>query len=123
VLRLHPLHANTAYVVINTNPPRSRQNKAAPRQGFITKWNTGSWSLEKYKKVGEKGITCIDLSADGRFLAFGSSELSVGMLDATTLAVSNRCVSYFAANMFHLALCCDPQGARIPTDHSEIQSH
>ncbi|KAJ3550618.1 hypothetical protein NMY22_g344 [Coprinellus aureogranulatus] len=77
---------NVAYTVINTNPARSRQKKSAPRQGFVLKWNTNSWTIEKSKKIGEKGITCLDLSADGRWLAYGSSELNVGLLDASTLA-------------------------------------
>jgi len=30
-------------------------------------------------------VTCFDISPDGRFLAFGSSDLSIGILDASTL--------------------------------------
>ncbi|KAJ2924968.1 hypothetical protein H1R20_g12143, partial [Candolleomyces eurysporus] len=85
-IKLHPVDATVAYTVINTNPPRSRQKKSVSRQGFITKWNIKSWSIEKSRKVGDKGVTCLDLSADGRYIGFGSSELSVGLLDATTLA-------------------------------------
>lgn len=85
-IKINPLNPAIAYTVINTNPARSRQKKSAPRQGFVSKWNTESWTIEKSRKVGEKGITCIDLSADGRLLGYGSSELSIGLLDATTLA-------------------------------------
>ncbi|KAF8639646.1 hypothetical protein AX17_000911 [Amanita inopinata Kibby_2008] len=41
--------------------------------------------MDKSKKIGDKGLTCFDISTDGRFLAFGSSDLSIGLLDASTL--------------------------------------
>jgi len=61
------------------------------------------------RKVGDGNVTCFDiryavfaldtnriyssfmdvLSADGKFLAFGSSDLTIGFLDAVTLKVSN----------------------------------
>ncbi|KAJ2916522.1 hypothetical protein MD484_g3936, partial [Candolleomyces efflorescens] len=96
-IKLHPLDETVAYTVINTNPPRSRQKKSVSRQGFITKWNIKSWSVEKSRKVGDKGVTCLDLSADGRYIGFGSSELSVGLVDAVTLA---PCATILKAHEF-----------------------
>lgn len=46
------------------------------------------WQLVSKREVSSKPITVFDVSADGRLLAFGSSDLSLGMLDARTLAVS-----------------------------------
>jgi len=42
--------------------------------------------MQKSRKVGDRGITCVDLSPDGRFVGFGSSDLTIGMLDAQTLS-------------------------------------
>jgi len=85
VARYHPRDENILYTVVNTTPPRSRKTKASPRQAFICKWNTKTWIVDKTKKVGDKGLTCFDVSADGRFLGFGSSDLTIGLLDANTL--------------------------------------
>ncbi|KZP24521.1 WD40 repeat-like protein [Athelia psychrophila] len=92
--RFHPQVATTAYSIINTNPPRTRQ-KSSSKPSFVVMWNItpgskdeseATWEISKIKKVGDKSITCFDISSDGRFLAFGSSDYTIGMLDATTLA-------------------------------------
>jgi prolactin regulatory element-binding protein len=85
--RMHPTNPDVAFTLINTNPPRSRQKKTASRQGYAVKWNTKTWAFEKSRKIGDKGVTCFDISPDGRYLGFGSSDLSIGMVDASTLAV------------------------------------
>jgi len=37
--------------------------------------------------LNEKGsITCLDISSDGRFIAFGTSSCAIGVLDAKSLA-------------------------------------
>lgn len=41
--------------------------------------------MDKHKKVGDKGLTAFDISSDGRFLGYGSSDLSIGILDPKTL--------------------------------------
>ncbi|TFK76068.1 hypothetical protein BDN72DRAFT_756973 [Pluteus cervinus] len=84
--RYHPQKTNVIYTVINTNPPRT--SKKASRQGYVCRWNTESWTVEKSRKVSDRGLTCFDISADGKLLAFGSSDLNIGLLDSTTLAVS-----------------------------------
>jgi prolactin regulatory element-binding protein len=71
-----------------------------------------SISVEGSRKAGEGGLTCFDVrfviihletrlwsrpsltfsfffSPNGKFLAFGSSDYSLGILDSTTLSVSH----------------------------------
>ncbi|KAJ7276222.1 quinon protein alcohol dehydrogenase-like superfamily [Mycena haematopus] len=84
--RYHPEKPEILYTVSNTVPGRSRTKKAAPMQAFVCKWNTATWTVDKVRKVGVKGLTCFDISANGRLLAFGSADCSVGILDANTLA-------------------------------------
>ncbi|KAF7981641.1 hypothetical protein HWV62_32740 [Athelia sp. TMB] len=91
--RFHPQIATTVYTIVNTNPPRTRQ-KSSSKPSFVVKWNIvpgkeeseSTWEVAKIRKVGDKSITCFDISSDGRFLAFGSSDYTIGMLDSTTLA-------------------------------------
>ncbi|KAH6915234.1 quinon protein alcohol dehydrogenase-like superfamily [Coprinopsis sp. MPI-PUGE-AT-0042] len=96
-IRMHPTNPEVAFTLINTNPPRSRQKKMASRQGYAVKWNTKTWAFEKSRKIGDKGVTCFDISPDGRYLGFGSSDLSIGMVDASTLA---PCATILKAHEF-----------------------
>ncbi|KAJ3803058.1 WD40 repeat-like protein [Lentinula aff. detonsa] len=82
--RIHPTLDTVLYTVVNTVPSRSR-GKSGPRQAHVSKWNTENWTVEKTRKVGDRGITCFSISPDGKLLGYGSSDLSVGLLDATTL--------------------------------------
>ncbi|KAF9263559.1 WD40 repeat-like protein [Marasmius fiardii PR-910] len=84
-VRQHPKNAEVLYTVVNTAPSRTR-SKSTSRQGYICKWNTKNWTMEKSRKVGDRGLTCFSLSPDGRFIGYGSSDLSIGILDANTLA-------------------------------------
>ncbi|PPQ77338.1 hypothetical protein CVT25_010920 [Psilocybe cyanescens] len=84
--RYHPQNDKVFYTVINVVPPRSRKSKSLSRQAFICKWNTTTWTLEKSRKVGDGGLTCVDLSPDGRFIGYGFSDLTIGMLDTKTLS-------------------------------------
>lgn len=59
--RYHPLDDKIIYTVINTSPPRTRKTKAVSRQAFICKWEANSWTVEKFRKVGDKGLTCFDV--------------------------------------------------------------
>ncbi|KAJ3575159.1 hypothetical protein NP233_g1273 [Leucocoprinus birnbaumii] len=83
--RYHPSNDSVMYTVINTSPPRERGRKTPARQGYVLKWNTQTWTVEKQKKVGDKALTAFDVSLDGRFLGYGSSDLSIGILDPKTL--------------------------------------
>jgi len=84
--RFHPTNEQILYTIINVVPSRGRKSKSSTRQAYICKWNTDAWKVEKTRKVADGGLTCMDLSSDGRFLGFGSSDLTIGMLDATTLS-------------------------------------
>lgn len=85
-VRYHPLDSKIIYTVVNTSSPRSRKSKTTPRQAFVCKWNTDTWTVEKTRKVGDRQITCVDVSDDGRLIGFGSSDLSIGLLDTTSFS-------------------------------------
>ncbi|KAK2466360.1 hypothetical protein APHAL10511_002002 [Amanita phalloides] len=82
--RFHP-GQKCLFTVINCVSPRSKETRNPSRQSFMCRWDTDTWTLEKHRKVGDRGLTCFDISPDGRFLALGSSDLSIGLLDPNTL--------------------------------------
>ncbi|CAK9784572.1 WD40 repeat-like protein [Cutaneotrichosporon oleaginosum] len=45
-----------------------------------------TWKFANKREVAGKPITVLDVSADGRLVSFGCSDLSIGMLDAHTLS-------------------------------------
>ncbi|GAA5847057.1 hypothetical protein JCM3766R1_000600 [Sporobolomyces carnicolor] len=82
------------YTVVNSSPsssggPRSRGRRAADqkknKKSFVSLWDTTEWKLQKTRTIGLKPITSFDVSEDGTLLAYGSSDLSIGILDAQTL--------------------------------------
>ncbi|KAL0949636.1 hypothetical protein HGRIS_009682 [Hohenbuehelia grisea] len=83
--RYHPYDESVLYTVTNTLPLRSRK-KSSSRQAFICKWSTESWTVSKVRKVGDRGLTCFDISPNGKLLGYGSSDYSTGLLDSTTLS-------------------------------------
>jgi len=84
--RYHPRDRRILFSVINSVPPRTRKTRTVTRQAFICIWNTETWVVEKTKKVGDRGLTCFDVSSDGCFLGYGSSDLTIGVVDAKTLS-------------------------------------
>ncbi|KAK8845425.1 hypothetical protein IAR55_006138 [Kwoniella newhampshirensis] len=46
----------------------------------------GKWDVLVKREVGGKPVTVFDVSADGKLLAYGCSDLSIGILDSKTLA-------------------------------------
>ncbi|KAF8803683.1 WD40 repeat-like protein [Phlegmacium glaucopus] len=84
--RYHPQDQRILFSVINSVPPRTRKTRTVIRQAYICKWNTETWVVEKTKKVGDRGLTCFDVSIDGCFLGYGSSDLTIGVLDAKNLS-------------------------------------
>ncbi|EJD01209.1 WD40 repeat-like protein [Fomitiporia mediterranea MF3/22] len=88
-VRFHPSRNNVVFTVQNTSNTgvRKRGSRMPPKQGFVCRWNTDNWKIVRSRKVSEKGITCFDVSPDGRFLAYGSADYAIGILDSTTLAV------------------------------------
>ncbi|KAF9651281.1 WD40 repeat-like protein [Thelephora ganbajun] len=86
-LRFHPSDENILYTVSNTTASRAKaRSKVTPRQAYIYRWDVSSWKVTKSRKVSDKGATCFDVSPNGKYLAFGSSDYSIGVLDSTTLA-------------------------------------
>lgn len=59
--RYHPLDHRVLYTIVNTSPPRSRKSKTTSRQAFVLKWNTDTWTVEKMRKIGDRGVTCFDI--------------------------------------------------------------
>ncbi|KAJ8495903.1 hypothetical protein ONZ45_g12666 [Pleurotus djamor] len=93
--RYHPQDDTVLYTVTNTVPARSR--KKTTRQAFVCKWSTESWTVSKVRKVSDKGVTCFDISSNGKLLGYGSSDYSVGLLDSATL---NPVVTILKAHEF-----------------------
>lgn len=85
--RFHPSDDKVLFTALNTSQStRTRGSKTPPKQGYICKWDTESWELIKSRKIGERGITCFDISSNGKFIAYGAADRTVGILDSFTLA-------------------------------------
>ncbi|KAK4050004.1 hypothetical protein OIV83_003828 [Microbotryomycetes sp. JL201] len=70
------------YTIVNAAPAvRTRKPAAGDKKSFVSMWDTKTWKLVKTRTVSQKPVT----ADDGSLLAYGSSDLSVGILDATTL--------------------------------------
>ncbi|KAJ3517553.1 hypothetical protein NLJ89_g439 [Agrocybe chaxingu] len=76
VARFHPLHEDTLYTVVNVVSPRTKKSKSVTRRAYVCSDLSAS----------SVAALTFNSSPDGRFLGFGSSDLSIGMLDAKTLA-------------------------------------
>ncbi|TDL29463.1 WD40 repeat-like protein [Rickenella mellea] len=84
-VRFAPGNEKVLFTVINTSPPRTR-GKSVPKRGYICRWDTVTWDVPKIRKAGEKGITCFDISPDGKLLGFGSADLTISLFDAQSLS-------------------------------------
>ncbi|KAH7887890.1 quinon protein alcohol dehydrogenase-like superfamily [Phlebopus sp. FC_14] len=93
--RLHPVEGNILYTAINVTLPRRPNEKVAKKQSYALKWrvlflsqdiNTFRARVESLRKLREGGLTCLDVSPDGKLLAFGASDYSLSVLDSVTLA-------------------------------------
>ncbi|KAF8558821.1 WD40 repeat-like protein [Imleria badia] len=90
--RLHPTRQDTLYCVVNVTLPRVKHEKLAKKRAYVLKWKLtekdGSFDacIEAIRKVCDGNLTCFDVSSDGRLLAFGASDYSLGVLDSNTLA-------------------------------------
>ncbi|KAG8218803.1 WD40 repeat-like protein, partial [Butyriboletus roseoflavus] len=91
--RLHPVRRDTLYSVVNVTLPRAKHAKLAKRRAYVLKWRItekdGSFDacIETIRKVCDGNLTCFDVSSDGRLLAFGASDYSLGILDSNTLTL------------------------------------
>ncbi|GAA5839243.1 hypothetical protein JCM9279_002638 [Rhodotorula babjevae] len=78
--------AHNLYTVVNASPAGNvRKPPAGSKKAFVSLWDTRAWKLLKTRTVSQKPVTAFDVSEDGTLLAYGSSDLSVGILDAVTL--------------------------------------
>jgi prolactin regulatory element-binding protein len=104
--RFHPTDEGTLYTVLNTVPPRTRA-RHAPYTSFVCKWDAGTWTMTKARKISDKRATCFAVrsvlalwaleaelmspsSPDGKLLAYGAADLCVGVLDSKSLAVRHE---------------------------------
>ncbi|KAI9574517.1 WD40 repeat-like protein [Boletus coccyginus] len=89
--RLHPTRQDTLYSVVNVTLPRVKHQKLAKKRAYVLKWKfaekNGSFDacIETMRKVCDGNLTCFDVSSDGKLLAFGASDYSLGVLDSGTL--------------------------------------
>lgn len=98
--------------MVNVTLPRVRHQKLAKKRAYVLKWKiaekNGSLDacIETMRKVCDGNLTCFDVrcvyffntcrpagqvklhSSDGKLLAFGASDYSLGVLDSGTLTVS-----------------------------------
>lgn len=78
-----------------------------PRPAFVVKWNIKEGNeveVSKIRKISDKGVTCFDVSPDGRFLGFGSSDYTIGILDASTLGVRTFSSLLFLSSLMFVCL-------------------
>jgi prolactin regulatory element-binding protein len=113
--------ASNLYTVVNAAPSGSvRKPPAGSKKAFVSLWDARAWKLLKTRTVSQKPVTAFDVrcaveleqglpssqadvdgspdSDDGTLLAYGSSDLSVGILDAVTLRVSPSCLLLIAGD-------------------------
>lgn len=58
------------------------------KKAFIQKYSSSTWTLLQTKEISQKPITAFSISAGGGLLAFGSSAMSVTVLETLSLTVS-----------------------------------
>ncbi|KAI6003782.1 hypothetical protein EDD15DRAFT_2456247 [Pisolithus albus] len=85
-----PVGANVTFRASRLHPSDQRPTK---KQAYILKWRVSvaddvsfSAILEGSRKISEGSLTCFDVSPNGKLLAFGVSDYSLGILDANSLA-------------------------------------
>ncbi|KAK0525849.1 hypothetical protein OC834_005014 [Tilletia horrida] len=78
-----PTSEKVLFTVVNAGS--AGKGAKGKRKSFVSAWNAETWDLVQTRHVADKPITAFDVSADGRLLAYGCSDLSVGVLDAKTL--------------------------------------
>jgi prolactin regulatory element-binding protein len=85
-----PTQPDRLFTVLNPSAAARSKTRGIkePTNSFVCKWDTTTWTVKRSRLVDSKPITVFDVSQDGKLLAWGSSGLSIGVLDAKTLAVS-----------------------------------
>jgi len=86
--RFSPTAPDRIFTVLNpASGARSKsRGKKEPTSSYVCKWDTTTWTVKRHRLVDSKPVTVFDVSSDGKLLAWGSSDLKIGVLDAKTLA-------------------------------------
>lgn len=58
--------------------------------GFVSAFDTSSWKQVASRKLQEDPISAFSITRDGRFLAIGSSEGDISIVDTSTLSVCQK---------------------------------
>ncbi|KAL1413118.1 hypothetical protein Q8F55_000867 [Vanrija albida] len=97
------------FAVLNSTHSPSRKGKSKARKAFVAKYAASvsdqqepsqdknddekpskvkgiTWELATRREVSSKPVTVFDISSNGQLVSFGSSDLSIGLLDTNTLA-------------------------------------
>ncbi|CAO1634631.1 unnamed protein product [Sympodiomycopsis kandeliae] len=72
------------------NAKASSKGSKGKRKSFLTSWKLPSTSLILTRQLSEKPITTCSLSTSGSLLAYGSSDLSLGIVDTQSLKLVTR---------------------------------
>ncbi|KAL1666125.1 WD40-repeat-containing domain protein [Schizophyllum commune] len=91
--KFSPTDPSKLFITVNTTPTRGKGKRTVPRQSFLCVWaisngekgEKGAGTVERTKKLGDRALTCCDVSLDGRLIAFGFSDCSISLLDTKTL--------------------------------------
>lgn len=75
--------AGKLFTIVNAKA--GGKTKGAKRKSFLTAWSLSSWELIETRQLAEKPVTACDISPCGRYLAYGSSDLSIGVVNARNL--------------------------------------
>ncbi|KAJ9119600.1 hypothetical protein QFC22_003309 [Naganishia vaughanmartiniae] len=85
---------NLSLVKPKLSPINDRAKKTGEKEEFAEPKGSGDksvdqelgkWDVVARRDVGSKPVTALELSADGKLLAYASSDLSIGILEARTL--------------------------------------
>ncbi|WRT63668.1 uncharacterized protein IL334_000591 [Kwoniella shivajii] len=80
-----PSHAPLTEEEIKSQNQPPEKGKGKEKEGSQTE-EIGKWDVITRREVGGKPVTVFDVSNDGKLLAYGCSDLSIGILDSKTLA-------------------------------------
>ncbi|KZO98030.1 WD40 repeat-like protein [Calocera viscosa TUFC12733] len=86
--RFSPTQPDRLFTVLNPSGGARSKTRGAkqPTNSYVCKWDTTTWTVKRSRLVDSKPVTVFDVSADGKLVAWGSSDLKIGVLDAKTFA-------------------------------------
>ncbi|WAR53510.1 hypothetical protein PtB15_3B18 [Puccinia triticina] len=86
-------NSKTVYTIVNHLPTKGNYGRKSKsiwpssdqRKAVLIAWNLDNGQQRRSKMISTKPVTSFDISASGKLLAFASSDLSIGILDASSL--------------------------------------